>query len=205
MQAAVNRLSDRKTVRQGENSRASPHLATADDVALLGALPIAAAVIGKEEDGLKVLSFNGRFKRYRRAVDLQRARLGRCRLPQGRSDRGRSCASSSKIGGASGELDFRDGEGVCGPLLPAEARPASARRRRHAAMPPQPRRPHGRGAGRSARCARKCSATVSQDCPIASPSPRRSSSSTRAVTSRRAARGARRRHASLLAHQREHG
>ena len=46
MQAAVNRLLDSNLVRQGEKSRAKPHLATADDAALLGALPIAAAVIG---------------------------------------------------------------------------------------------------------------------------------------------------------------
>ena len=62
MQAAVNRLPDRKNVRQGEKSRTKPHLATADDAALLGALPIAAAIIGKAEDGLKVLSYNERFR-----------------------------------------------------------------------------------------------------------------------------------------------
>ena len=46
MQAAVNRLPNRKTGRQGENHHAKPHLAMGDDAALLGALPIAAAVIG---------------------------------------------------------------------------------------------------------------------------------------------------------------
>ena len=51
MQAAVNRLLDSDLVRQGEKSRAKPHLATADDAALLGALPIAAAVIGNSAEG----------------------------------------------------------------------------------------------------------------------------------------------------------
>ena len=62
MQAAVNRLPNVKIVRQGEKSRVKPHLATADDTALLGALPIAAAVIGKADFGLKVISFNERFR-----------------------------------------------------------------------------------------------------------------------------------------------
>ena len=111
MQAAVNRLSDRKTIRQGGNSPISPHLATADDVALLGALPIAAAVIGKEEDGLKVLSYNGRFKD---TVELSTCSA----LDWDDAD----CLQDGPIaavlreffedGGASGELDFRDGEGV---------------------------------------------------------------------------------------------
>ena len=62
MQAAVNRLLDSKAVRQGENSGANSHLATADDAALLDALPIAAAVIGRRSEGLNVLSYNERFR-----------------------------------------------------------------------------------------------------------------------------------------------
>src|SRR5512141_3090718 len=61
MQAAVNRLPNRKTGRQGENHHVKAHLATGDDAALLGALPIAAAVIGNQDGCLKVLDYNDRF------------------------------------------------------------------------------------------------------------------------------------------------
>ena len=112
MQAAVNRLPGRKTIRQGEKSRITPHLATADDAALLGALPIAAAIIGKADDGLKVLSYNDRF---RNAVELSTCSAldwDDADCLQGRADR-RSCSRSfSKIRNRSDELDFRDGEGV---------------------------------------------------------------------------------------------
>jgi diguanylate cyclase (GGDEF)-like protein len=111
MQAAVNRLPDRKNVRQGGKSRISPHLATADDAALLGALPIAAAIIGKAEDGLKVLSYNERF---RDSVELSTCTA----LDWDDAD----CLRDGPIAealreffedkGSSGELDFRDGEGV---------------------------------------------------------------------------------------------
>ena len=111
MQAAVNRLPDRKTVRQEGKSVITPHLATADDAALLGALPIAAATIGKANDGLKVLSYNERFKE---TVELSTCRA----LDWDEAD----CLHDGPIAtvlreffegdGASGELDFRDGEGV---------------------------------------------------------------------------------------------
>ena len=111
MQAAVNRLPDRKNVRQGGKSPISPHLATADDAALLGALPIAAAIIGKVEDGLKVLSYNERF---RDSVELSTCTA----LDWDDAD----CLRDGPIAevlreffedkGSSGELDFRDGEGV---------------------------------------------------------------------------------------------
>ena len=70
MQAAVNRLPDRQPIRQGDKSRTKPHRATADDAALLGALPIAAAVVGRVKTGLRVLSYNERF---RDAVELSTA------------------------------------------------------------------------------------------------------------------------------------
>jgi diguanylate cyclase (GGDEF)-like protein len=111
MQAAVNRLPDSKTVRQREKSRAKPHLATADDAALLGALPIAAAVIGKLGSGLKVLSFNERF---RETVEYSTCTA----LNWDEAE----CLKDGPIAdlmhqffddpAASGELDFRDGEGV---------------------------------------------------------------------------------------------
>jgi len=111
MQAAVNRLPDRKNVRQGGKSRISAHLATADDAALLGALPIAAAIIGEAEDGLKVLSYNDRFKD---AVELSTCNA----LDWDDAD----CLKDGPIAAvlreffeakdSSGELDFRDGEGI---------------------------------------------------------------------------------------------
>jgi diguanylate cyclase (GGDEF)-like protein len=111
MQAAVNRLPNVKIVRQGEKSRAKPHLATADDTALLGALPIAAAVIGKADFGLKVISFNDRF---RDTVELSTCTA----LDWDEAD----CLKDGPIAQllrqffddpvGSGELDFRDGEGV---------------------------------------------------------------------------------------------
>ena len=111
MQAAVNRLPNVKIVRQGEKSRVKPHLATADDTALLGALPIAAAVIGKADFGLKVISFNERF---RDTVELSTCTA----LDWDEAD----CLKDGPIAEllrqffddpvGSGELDFRDGEGV---------------------------------------------------------------------------------------------
>ena len=111
MQAAVNRLLDTKTVRQRDKSRARPHLATADDAALLGALPIAAAVVGKADHGLKILSFNQRF---RETVEFSTCTA----LDWNEAE----CLKDGPIADlmhdffanplASGELDFRDGEGV---------------------------------------------------------------------------------------------
>ena len=111
MQAAVNRLLDTKTVRQGEKSRAKPHLATADDTALLGALPIAAAIMGKVDRGLKVLSFNDRF---RETIETSTCTA----LDWDDAD----CLKDGAIADllvqffddkpGSADLDFRDGEGV---------------------------------------------------------------------------------------------
>src|SRR4029453_8300315 len=111
MQAAVNRLLDNKTVRQKEKSRAMPHLATADHAALLGAVPIAAAIVGKADHGLHVLSFNDRF---RETVEFSTCTA----LDWNEAE----CLKDGPIADlmhqffadphASGELDFRDGEGV---------------------------------------------------------------------------------------------
>jgi diguanylate cyclase (GGDEF)-like protein len=111
MQAAVNRLLDTKAVRQGEKSRAKPHLATADDTALLGALPIAAAIIGKSDGGLQVLSYNQRF---REAVELSTCTAldwdeAECLKDGSIADLLRQFFDDCS---GPGELDFRDGEGV---------------------------------------------------------------------------------------------
>jgi diguanylate cyclase (GGDEF)-like protein len=111
MQAAVNRLLDTKAVRQGEKSRAKPHLATADDTALLGALPIAAAIIGKSDGGLQVLSYNQRF---REAVELSTCTALDWDEAECLKDGSIADLLRQFFDDCSGpaELDFRDGEGV---------------------------------------------------------------------------------------------
>lgn len=111
MQAAVNRLLDTNSVQQGEKSRAKPHLAAADDAALLGALPIAAAVIGQSAEGPKVLSFNDRFKD---TVELSTCTAldwddAACLKEGPISELLTEFFETSSV---ASELDFRDGEGV---------------------------------------------------------------------------------------------
>jgi len=111
MQAALNRLPEPQGGRRGDKTRATPHLATADDAALLDALPIAAAVIGKSDGCLKVLTNNERFRETVEsstcsALDWNQA----------------ECLKDGPIAAllhaffddptAAGELDFRDGDGV---------------------------------------------------------------------------------------------
>jgi diguanylate cyclase (GGDEF)-like protein len=112
MQAAANRLPRPSGHRRRTNSGAQPHLATADDAALLGALPIAAAVVTQHEDGsIHVLAHNSRFRETVAdsscsALDWDQA----------------DCLKDGPIAemltnffsGADtvGELEFRDGEGV---------------------------------------------------------------------------------------------
>jgi diguanylate cyclase (GGDEF)-like protein len=112
MQAAANRLPRAQRQRRADNPGAKPHIATADDTGLLDALPIAAAIIERHEDRcLKVAAYNSRFHQ---AVKQS----GCTALDWNDSD----CLKSGSIAelvqkffdGAevSGELDFRDGEGV---------------------------------------------------------------------------------------------
>jgi diguanylate cyclase (GGDEF)-like protein len=93
---------------------AKPHLVTADDAGLLDALPIAAAIIERQEDRfLKVAAHNLRF--------AETVQLSTCTaLNWNEAD----CLKSGPIGDVIngffdgkdvvGELDFRDGEGVSG-------------------------------------------------------------------------------------------
>jgi len=111
MQAAINRLSSGSTARQGDRHRAKPHIATADDAALLGALPIAAAIIGLSGDDLNVLAYNDRFK--------DTVELSTCSALDWNSA---DCLRDGPISDllkeffkgptAPDELDFRDGDGV---------------------------------------------------------------------------------------------
>ena len=62
MQAAANRLPRADGRRLGDNKGVKPHGATADDAGLLNALPIAAAVVARQEDReLIVAAYNSRF------------------------------------------------------------------------------------------------------------------------------------------------
>jgi len=112
MQAAAKRLPEAARHRRRANPSAQPHLATADDAALLGALPIAAAVIAQRDDGgIQVLAHNSRFR--------ETVAQSTCSaLEWDKAD----CLKTGPIadlltnffGGTDpvGELDFRDGEGV---------------------------------------------------------------------------------------------
>ena len=112
MQAAANRLPDSTKRRRGDKPRAKPPVSTADDAALLAALPIAAAVIGLAGDNcLKVLDHNRGF-----ADTVEGSTC--TALDWNTAD----CLKDGPIAAilhgffersdCAGELDFRDGEGV---------------------------------------------------------------------------------------------
>src|SRR5579884_3659708 len=62
MQAAASRPASIQRLRRADRSNATPHVAVADDVGLLNALPIAAAVIERtDERALRVAAHNDRF------------------------------------------------------------------------------------------------------------------------------------------------
>jgi diguanylate cyclase (GGDEF)-like protein len=111
MQAAASRPTAAERHRRADNMGTTPHLVTADDTGLLDALPIAAAVIDRAEDGsFRVAAHNSRF------VDMV-ARSNCTAIDWNDAD----CLKSGPIadlltkffdGADEGELDFRDGEGV---------------------------------------------------------------------------------------------
>ena len=112
MQAAKKRNGEPTRTRRSDAQGSIPPLATADDTALLDALPIAAAVVGQAHDGtLKVLAHNSRFleaiaRSTSAAEDWEDA----------------ECIKSGPIADlfaeffadplSAGELDLKDGEGV---------------------------------------------------------------------------------------------
>src|SRR6185437_15904084 len=62
MQAAARRQAAPARARRPNNSGAKPHLATADDIGLLDALPIAAAIVERTASrALNVAAHNSRF------------------------------------------------------------------------------------------------------------------------------------------------
>jgi diguanylate cyclase (GGDEF)-like protein len=112
MQAAASRPASVQRLRRSDRLNASPHIAAVDDIGLLNALPIAAAVIERTDKRvLKVAAHNSRFVE---AVERSNCTA----LDWNDAD----CLKSGPIAellqnffdGSDllGELDFKDGEGV---------------------------------------------------------------------------------------------
>ncbi|MBA2635560.1 MAG: EAL domain-containing protein [Sphingomonas sp.] len=117
MQPEAKRPGEPTRARRADIAVAKPHLATTDDTALLGALPIAAAVIGRKPDGLlTVLAHNSRF------VDA--VERSSCVSPHWDSA---DCLKAGAIAElfkeffsnplSPGELDLKDGEGAAASYL----------------------------------------------------------------------------------------
>ena len=112
MQAAANRLPCAPRRQRTEKMGAKPHFAVGDDLGLLDALPIAAAVIESAAAGkLKVAASNGRFFEMVQqstctAIDWDEAD---CLKSGPIADLLRAFFDGSDL---AGELDFKDGEGV---------------------------------------------------------------------------------------------
>jgi diguanylate cyclase (GGDEF)-like protein len=113
MQAAANRLA--RTSKQRETNNPvikKPPIAAADDAGLLGALPIAAAIVERRTDGsLHVMSHNSRFiemveQSTCTALDWNEAE---CLKSGGIADLLQKFFDGTEV---AGELDFRDGEGI---------------------------------------------------------------------------------------------
>ncbi len=111
MQAAAHRLPAAGRQRRTENPSAKPHLATADDTGLLNALPIAAAIVERDKDSLKVVAHNSRF--------FETVSQSTCTASDWNEA---DCLKSGPIAellhqffdgtNVAGDLDFKDGEGV---------------------------------------------------------------------------------------------
>src|SRR5579864_2476227 len=112
MQAAASRAARAQSPRRTDRSNATPHFVAADDLGLLNALPIAAAIIERRDDkNLKVAAHNGRF--------VEAVQKSSCTaLDWNEAD----CLKGGPIAemiqnffdgtDAAGELDFKQGEGV---------------------------------------------------------------------------------------------
>ncbi|HKP33577.1 MAG TPA: EAL domain-containing protein [Sphingomicrobium sp.] len=61
MQAAASRAAGIQRIRRADKSNATPHVAAADDIGLLNALPIAAAIFSLKDGKLWVEAMNARF------------------------------------------------------------------------------------------------------------------------------------------------
>src|SRR3954454_17128241 len=112
MQAAAARSAGPQRLRRTDRLNATPHLAAVDDLGLLEALPIAAAIIEREADGgVSVTAHNSRF------VDA--VERSSCTAPDWNQA---DCLKNGPIAelvqafldgmDANGELDLKQGEGV---------------------------------------------------------------------------------------------
>ena len=112
MQAAASRSGGAQRLRRSDRSNATPHLAAVDDIGLLNALPIAAAIIERTDDKLlSVAAHNDRF--------VEAVKKSSCTaLDWNEAD----CLKNGEIAeviqsffegsNVAGELDFKQGEGV---------------------------------------------------------------------------------------------
>src|SRR5205085_5164688 len=112
MQAASHRLPRAGRQRRADNPGETPHLATADDTGLLDALPIAAAIIERGKGrSLHVVAHNNRF--------FETVQRSACTANDWNDA---DCLKAGPIAellqnffdgtDVSGELDFKDGDGV---------------------------------------------------------------------------------------------
>ena len=112
MQTAATRATGVQRLRRSDRLNATPHLSSADDLGLLNALPIAAAIIERQDDKrLKVAAHNSRF--------IEAVERSNCSaLNWNEAD----CLKAGAIADllhnffdgveTAGELDFKHGEGV---------------------------------------------------------------------------------------------
>ena len=123
MQAAANRLPSASRHRRPDKQTSKPHLATAGDVGLLDALPIAAAIIERDSASrLMVTAHNTRF--------FETVRLSTCTAADWNEA---ECLKGGPIAellhaffdgsNTAGELDFRDGEGIASQFLRVKLAP----------------------------------------------------------------------------------
>jgi len=111
MQAAAHRLPAASRHRRTDNRTGKPPSTTADDTGLLGALPIAAAIVERGRGGLKVSAHNPRF--------FETINQSSCTATDWNEA---DCLKSGPIAelinrffdgdDTKGEFDFKDGEGV---------------------------------------------------------------------------------------------
>jgi diguanylate cyclase (GGDEF)-like protein len=112
MQAAATRPASVSKLRRADKMNATPHLAAADDIGLLNALPIAAAIIERKSGAnLNVFAHNSRF--------VETVHRSDCKALDWNEA---ECLKSGPIAellenffdgsDAVGELDFKDGDGV---------------------------------------------------------------------------------------------
>src|SRR5262245_52843526 len=112
MQAAANRSAAPKGVRSAAQNDEIGIRASADEQALLSALPIAAAVVGRNADGaIRLINCNGRFRDAMANSSNPKIAAGDLRSLR---DGALGAMVETFLDDASmpGELDFRDGDGV---------------------------------------------------------------------------------------------